>query len=286
MHRGRVRKMRSPSRIGARALLLPLSLLGVCEALSVPPVLDAYQAALVAAPLQTKVATAGSLALIGDALAQKSDESSPGYDTARASSFVAFDCAYRGGFQHFAFPIITDNFRGEGLEQILSTLSLGCEALNAQTLAALECTAVNQLLIVPVVYYPLFFSITGAVQGLTVDESLERAREKFVALTVRNWMFWIPAQYCQFAFFPEEWQVPYTCIMGLVWNVILSALAGSAKEAPVAATAVAVAEEPAPAPLLGGLGRIVPTGLRRRGGATGDDAASKTAPTRSSRRDR
>ena len=84
----------------------------------------------------------------------------------------------------------------------------------------------------PIIYYPLFFGITGAVQGLSTAESTERARGSFVPLTVRNWKFWIPAQYCQFAFLAEQWQVPYTCGMGLIWNVILSAAAGSARTEP------------------------------------------------------
>ena len=37
-------------------------------------------------------------------------------------------------------------------------------------LAAVECTALNQLVVVPdAIYYPLFFGVTGAVQGLTRD---------------------------------------------------------------------------------------------------------------------
>ena len=98
--------------------------------------------------------------------------------------------------------------------------------------------ALNQLVVVPAIYYPLFFGVTGAVQGLTVSESLARARANFVSLTLRNWKFWIPAQLAQFAFLGEEWQVPYTCVMGLVWNVILSAVAGDAR------TADATAEDP------------------------------------------
>ena len=82
---------------------------------------------------------------------------------------------------------------------------------------------------------PLFFSLTGLVQGLTPRETLARSRERFVDLTVRNWKFWIPAQAIQFAVLPMEWQVPYTCVMGLVWNVILSAAAGDARPVEVPA---------------------------------------------------
>ena len=79
------------------------------------------------------------------------------------------------------------------------------------------------------IYYPLFFGITGAVQGLNLRQVMERARRQFLALQMRNWAFWLPAQYFQFVFLPIEKQVLFTCIAGLVWNIILSALAGSAR---------------------------------------------------------
>ena len=96
----------------------------------------------------------------------------------------------------------------------------GVTGLDPSLVAAVECTALNQLVVVPAIYYPLFFGVTGAVQGLSATESLARARANFVSLTLRNWKFWIPAQLAQFAFLGEEWQVPYTCVMGLVWNIL------------------------------------------------------------------
>ena len=115
--------------------------------------------------------------------------------------------------------------------------------------------ALNQLVVVPIIYYPLFFGVTGAVQGLTASASLARARANFVSLTLRNWKFWIPAQLAQFAFLGEEWQVPYTCVMGLVWNIILSAAAGEARAPPAEAPPAAREEE--------FVGKVVPTAEER-----------------------
>ena len=219
-------------------LLAPL-LLASAHAFSVPG-LDGYMTALAVSPLETKVATAATLAVAGDAIAQSSDPETS-YDKKRAASFVLFDAAYRGGFQHAAFPWIIDHCRGTTLAAASELVNLDSSVLPpADLLAAIECTAFNQLLVVPIVYYPLFFAITGAVQGLTIDGSLERARDRFVPLTLRNWAFWIPAQFVQFAFVDEPLQVPFTCAMGLVWNVILSSLAGSAAPAPVAEPLVGV----------------------------------------------
>jgi len=208
--------------MGPVLLLLPAGFI-----VAPPPILPAaasalasYSAALIASPLETKIATACVLAIAGDALAQRR-ECRDTYDARRASSFVLFDAIYRGGFQHFTFPIIADSFHGAALHGLLSWVPLSA-------CAAVERTAANQLVIVPVVYYPLFFAVTAIVQGLTRVQGLERARSKFLPLILRNLLFWVPVQLAQFAFVAESWQVSFVCVMGLIWNVILSALAGDA----------------------------------------------------------
>jgi protein Mpv17 len=89
---------------------------------------------------------------------------------------VLFDAAYRGGFQHAAFPWIIEHCRGDVLGRLVTS-----SVVDPALLAAVECTAFNQLLVVPIVYYPLFFGITGAVQGLSLTESLARARAQWSA---------------------------------------------------------------------------------------------------------
>jgi len=174
-------------------------------------------------PIQTKIATAATLAMTGDLIAQ-SAETGP-YDTKRGLSFGLFDAIYRGGFQHYLFPVINGAFSGALLLKLLPTSDEHIVAL----FAALERTIANQLVVVPLVYYPLFFSLTGLVQGLTTDETLARAREKFVPLIQRNLQFWLPVQMVQFEYVPEELQVTWVALFGLVWKIILSSLAGNAK---------------------------------------------------------
>jgi len=210
----------------ALSLVVPVPPPGAIGA-SLPGVWSAYSSALVVYPLETKVATAAVLAVAGDAIAQR--RGGQKYDVSRASSFVLFDAAYRGGFQHAAFPWIIAHCSGDFLGRLVP--SVASSIFDPNLLAAIECTAFNQLLVVPIVYYPLFFGITGAVQGLSLKDSLARARASFLDLTLRNWKFWIPAQLVQFYLLPIDLQVPFTCVMGLVWNVILSAAAGAARPA-------------------------------------------------------
>ena len=52
----------------------------------------------------------------------------------------------------------------------------------------------------------------------------------FVPLMKRNLLFWIPVQFVQFYWVDPSWQVSFVCVAGLVWNVILSAIAGDCSD--------------------------------------------------------
>lgn len=193
-------------------------------------VLGVYKAQLAAHPLVTKMMTGATLAVCGDAIAQRK-ASSEEYDVARASSFAVFDMAYRA-LQHYSFPILTTQLQGQFLGGISSVLLAnflsGPEALHAA--ASMEQTLGSQLIIVPFLYYPAFFSLTGAMQGLDGTASLKRAQENFLPLMKRNLLFWIPVQFVQFGFIPEDLQIPFLSCAGLAWTFILSVSAGSAKQ--------------------------------------------------------
>eukprot|EP00578_Thalassiosira_sp_NH16_P029521 CAMPEP_0181090834 /NCGR_PEP_ID=MMETSP1071-20121207/8075_1 /TAXON_ID=35127 /ORGANISM="Thalassiosira sp., Strain NH16" /LENGTH=80 /DNA_ID=CAMNT_0023172931 /DNA_START=122 /DNA_END=361 /DNA_ORIENTATION=+ len=72
------------------------------------------------------------------------------------------------------------------------------QLVDVSSLAAMERSLASQLIIVPFMYYPVFFTFTGFMQGLNFDEGLERAKENFIPLMKRNLLFWIPVQYVQF----------------------------------------------------------------------------------------
>jgi len=184
--------------------------------------LGAYKHALTEFPLPTKMATGASLAVAGDAIAQSQDPSTE-YDKRRASSFAVFDMAYRA-LQHYSFPVIVQHCHGQFLGAALASLPFLHD--NA---AAVEQTLASQLGIVPFLYYPAFFSLTGVVQGLSFSQGLTRAKENFLPLMQRNLLFWIPVQFVQFGFIQEDLQIPFLSACGLAWTFILSVSAGSTK---------------------------------------------------------
>ena len=183
--------------------------------------LTQYKELLKTNPLPTKMMTGATLAVCGDAIAQQQAASSSSdqnqnennfdYDQRRALSFAVFDMAYRA-LQHYAFPLIVATCHGQ---------FLGNDAL--------EQTLVSQLGIVPFLYYPVFFTVSGTIQGLSASQMVARAQETFVPLMQRNLLFWIPIQFIQFGYIQEDLQIPFLSCAGLGWTFILSMYAGSAK---------------------------------------------------------
>ena len=210
-------------------MLLLLALFASSSALTPLELLSPYTTALSVHPLETKMVTAGTLGLAGDALAQR--QTTAPYDKKRAFGFAVFGATYSGGFQHLLFPLLVETCQGNALCQALSgPLADSCVVPltgQAALFAAAERTLLNQLVCIPFLYYPLFFAISGMVQGLTPEAALQRAQDTWAMLVSRNLLFWLPVQFVQFAAVPLQWQVPYVCAAGLVWNIILSGMAGS-----------------------------------------------------------
>jgi len=190
--------------------------------------LENYKSSMASFPLQTKVTTGATLAVLGDGLAQLRDPMQTSYNPRRATSFAAFDGCYRF-FQHHAFPYIISMCRGNVLAGILMGLSGASLGVNVrQGLAALERTLVYQFLVIPLLYYPIFFSFTGYLQGLSVEQIVSRAKTSFLPCWKRNLLFWIPTQVVMFGLIDEKWQIPFACVMGMLWSMVLSVTAGNA----------------------------------------------------------
>jgi hypothetical protein len=191
--------------------------------------LASYNVSMFRSPLETKVATGVILAVLGDALAQTRGRSQNAYDPRRGASFGAFDSCYRV-FQHNAFPFIISSCQGNVLGAMFSGLpGLAAGPSLRLGLAALERTLVYQLVVIPLLYYPIFFTFTGYLQGLKPQEILQRAKTSFLPCWKRNLMFWIPTQMVMFGLIDERWQIPFACVMGMLWSTILSVTAGNAK---------------------------------------------------------
>lgn len=194
---------------------------------------------------------------------QKEEESTPSasglsfYDPTRGLAFLAFGALYTGCFQHVWFTFMNAHVIdwGENLgiwghaaetnipvsffikkaewwtyfdvvSQIGDVMSRLQDPPSDAALAAAK-VALNQFAVVPVVYMPLFFALTGVLGGLDWNKGVARAQSLYVPLLQRNYLFWLPMQFIQFLVLPVEWQIPFLCIASFWWTVILSSIGGS-----------------------------------------------------------
>lgn len=188
---------------------------------------EMYNQALKTDPMQTKVVTGIVLAIVGDAVAQLR-EPLP-YDIKRAYSFAAFDGCYRA-VQQITYPPLIALCQGQFLVGFLESLGMTVSPDSVPLAAAMEQTLVSQLVIIPTLYYPVFYAVTGAVQGLTLEQMIDRAKQTFIPLMQRNLLFWIPVQFFVFGFVEESLQISILIVCGLVWTIILSIAAGAANK--------------------------------------------------------
>ncbi len=183
----------------------------------------AYGNSLIHAPLPTKVYTAALIAATGDALAQF-DGHPENYDVARGATFALFGATYTGAFQHALFGWLGSICTGAALA--------GPWFPPGRWLAAAECTLLNQFVVIPLLYLPLFLLLSGVTRGMGLRSIVAEARRKYVPLLRWNWAFWLPVQCAFFALVPDDLLVPFTCVAGLLWSRVLSTLVYATQHLP------------------------------------------------------
>jgi len=231
--------------------------------------LQSYSHLLLEHPLTTKTVTAAVLAFGGDAIAQvrsSTDDHENNYDIMRGFRFLCFGALYTGAFQHFWFDLMGQNIEnwGEAFHlwgpqradlpvdvwysrrewwSYFDVLS-GLEHPPLPAVLAAAKVAVNQFLVIPFVYMPLFFWITSQFD---VEAAKERAEELYFPLLKRNYFYWLPMQFVQFFVLPPEWQIPFVSAASLVWTIVLSSIAAQQtnpnEPAAIETTAMDITEE-------------------------------------------
>ena len=170
-----------------------------------------YRRRLESKPIQTKVATAFTLAFVGDVSAQYIEcERGKNFqlDKKRLLSFSAFGIFWTGLLNHYWLGFLARKFStGSQLNQLVR-----------KSLA-------HHLVINPMVYVPLFYSSQAALYGMSTDEGLSTFRNGYWDTVLAIWKFWVPCTTVQFLFVPVHFHVTFTASVGFAWNIFLSLMA-------------------------------------------------------------
>ncbi|KAF0852170.1 putative inner mitochondrial membrane protein Mpv17/PMP22 superfamily member [Andalucia godoyi] len=169
-------------------------------------------------PIRTKCITGGTLAALGDALAQVLlSDGSKSFDISRFLQLTVFGVICRPPM-HVWYKRLDRVVPGSNAESTLAKLAL------------------DQL-----VFNPVFYVAWYAYRILLWDWSKGRGRGKLEKLvqTLRqslwpvlmdNWKVWPVIMLVCFAYVPENLQVPFINIVGLLWNIFFSWRENSAKK--------------------------------------------------------
>lgn len=168
----------------------------------------------------------------GDTQKKKNEKSTDApavaYDVAKT---VLFSACYTGLWQPHWFNVLNSydwtGFMTFGTNPGTMPLSATAEAIG-QSVAPL---LVNQLVVIPLAYWPAYFLFLGAAERTDVATSLRTLHARLPELMRANLTFWLPAQAVQFAYVPVEDQAVYVAVAGVVWNGVLATLSRPGRDA-------------------------------------------------------
>ena len=159
---------------------------------------------------------------------EKNSDAAVAYDVAKT---VIFSACYTGLWQPHWFNVLNSydwtRFMTFGTNPGTMPLSATAEALG-QSVAPL---LVNQLVVIPLAYWPAYFLFLGAAERTDVATSLRTLHARLPELMRANLTFWLPAQAVQFAYVPVEDQAVYVAVAGVVWNGVLATLSRPGRDA-------------------------------------------------------
>lgn len=176
-----------------------------------------YNRYLTEKPVLTKSITSGVIAFVGDVACQKlfpQDKEDRKVDWNRTIKFTILGTALVGPLLHYWYGFLVTKIPG------------------TSSLSTLYRVAFDQLVFAPFVILPAIFSASQLLNG-TPEQIPEKLKADWFPTTVANFALWVPAQFINFKFVAPVYQVLFANVVGLFWNVYLSAATNKAIQAPV-----------------------------------------------------
>lgn len=159
-----------------------------------------------------------------DAFAQLAVERKSELDWKRNGLFTAFGMTYLGMWQYQLYA------------RLFPAWTPAITRLVGPTFIAPALVFLDQAVHHPLLYFPSFYLLRGAIEGSPVSSSLSKCYDDMYENLTALWTIWVPAQMINFSFVPLHLRVPYVAGVSFLWCIVLSGLRGT-MEAPVTITA-------------------------------------------------
>ncbi|KAG4912846.1 hypothetical protein JHK82_053426 [Glycine max] len=164
-----------------------------------------YLALLGKYPVAVKALTSSILNLIGDLICQLVIDQVPSLDFKRTFVFTFLGFALVGPTLHFWYLYLSKLVTLPGASGALLRLVL------------------DQFLFSPI-FIGVFLSTLVTLEG-NPSRAVPKLKQEWFSAVLANWKLWIPFQFLNFRFVPQQFQVLAANVIALVWNVILSFMA-------------------------------------------------------------
>ncbi|XP_018592487.2 mitochondrial inner membrane protein Mpv17 [Scleropages formosus] len=164
-----------------------------------------YQALMSRNPWTVQILTAGSLVGVGDVISQQVIERRglSNHNLQRTTKMMSI------GF-FFVGPVVG------GWYKVLDGLVTG-----SGKSVALKKMLFDQLGFAPC-FLGAFLGISGALNGLTVEENIAKLKRDYMDALISNYYLWPPVQIANFYFIPLHHRLAVVQIVAVVWNSYLS----------------------------------------------------------------
>lgn len=161
-----------------------------------------YLALLEAYPVWTKAVTSALLTFVGDIICQVLIDKVPSLDLKRVSLFTFLGLVLVGPTLHFWYLYLSKLVTITGASGAFVRL------------------IIDQFIFAPA-FIGVFLSTLVTLEGRP-SQVLPKLQQEWLSSVVANWQLWIPFQFLNFRFVPQQFQVLAANFIALVWNVILS----------------------------------------------------------------
>ncbi|KAJ4872905.1 Peroxisomal membrane 22 kDa (Mpv17/PMP22) family protein [Raphanus sativus] len=161
-----------------------------------------YLALLSNYPVLTKAVTSAILTLIGDLICQLTINRTSSLDKKRTLTFTILGLGLVGPALHFWYLYLSKVVTASGLSGAVLRLLL------------------DQFVFAPV-FVGVFLSAVVTLEGKP-SHVIPKLKQEWTGAVLANWQLWIPFQFLNFRFVPQNFQVLASNVVALAWNVILS----------------------------------------------------------------